>query len=181
MRATSAIVLAALFFGVPESVRANVLVEAARAGDLESVQSHLSKGADANGVNAHGESALEWASFNGQTRVVAALLGSGGDANRRDALGNAPVLYAAAKGRVEVLRLLIGHGADCNTRGRNELTPLMTAARAGHVTAVEVLLENGSQPHAERKGTTALSMARRKGHRSIVCILRGGAGSSVRP
>lgn len=132
MRAALFLQFAALSLSIsPGSSWANDLVQAARAGDMKSVQMMLSRGADANGVNSYGESALGWASFNGQTPVVAELLAAGGDANRKDALGNSPVVYAAAKGHADILRLLIGQGADCNTRGRGEFTPLMAAARGG--------------------------------------------------
>jgi len=48
--------------------------------------------------------------------------------------------------------------------GRETYTPLIYAVRGGHKVTVRVLLEGGADVNAERRGTTALKMARSQGH-----------------
>ncbi|HAA77534.1 TPA: hypothetical protein DCE37_20675 [Candidatus Latescibacteria bacterium] len=113
---------------------------------------------------------LDWATYNGHTDVVRVLLDLGADVNRKNTSGNPPVLYAAAKSHAVILVLLMKNGADYEVRGLAQMTPLIAAARDGHSDAVKVLLGAGER---HPKGhEMALRVAKKRGHRSVVELLK---------
>jgi len=98
---------------------------------------------------------------------VRALLNAGADANTTTIRGFTVLLYPAALGDAETVQALIEAGAQIDrssSMGRETYTPLIYAVRGGHKVTVRVLLEGGADVNAERRGTTALKMARSQGH-----------------
>lgn len=154
--------------------------DAVRAGDIDGVEALLRNDASlASATNAGGVSALLWAIYSGQGRVVERLMASGielnifeaaaaGDLARTRALlasdpslvdahssdGFSPLGLAAFFGRPEVLGLLLNEGADPNDASRNvmKVTPLHSAV-------------------AHRNDETSLRMAQ--------ALLRSGADPNV--
>ena len=111
----------------------------------------------------------------GKSPRVRTLLNAGADANAVTRRGFPVLVYAAALGDTETVLALVEAGAEIdrsNTQGRETWTPLMYAARGGHKVTVKVLLEAGADVNAERRGTTALKIARSRGHTYLEPLLR---------
>ncbi len=111
----------------------------------------------------------------GKSPRVRTLLNAGADANTITRRGFPVLVYAAALGDTETVQALIEAGAEIdrsNTQGRETWTPLMYAARGGHKVTVRLLLEANADVNAERRGTTALKIARSRGHTYLEPLLR---------
>jgi hypothetical protein len=81
---------------------------------------------------------------------------------------------AAAHGRTAQLERLIASGASINFEVDNfNQTPLMGAAWGGHGDTVVALLHHHADVnHKNRKGETALQLAKEQGHPDIVRLLK---------
>jgi len=111
----------------------------------------------------------------GKSLRVRTLLNAGADANTTTIRGFTVLLYPAALGDVETVQALIEAGAQVdrsNSMGREIWTPLIYAVKGGHKVTVRVLLEAGADVNAERRGTTALKMARSQGHTHLEQLLK---------
>jgi ankyrin repeat protein len=96
------------------------LVQAARKGELQSVNALLQSGANPNLRNADGISALGVAAGQGHVAVVQALLAAKADPNFKDVNGDTALLLAAQQGRLGTVELLLAAGADPNPKSRME-------------------------------------------------------------
>jgi len=87
-------------------------------------------------------------------------------------------LHAAAGfNRVETIRMLLEHGADIEGTNGDGETPLFTAVVFGQTKAVECLLEMDADERAKNyDGKTPKEIARKKGHKDIVRILKDYGG-----
>lgn len=158
------------------------LQSAAQAGDLPQVQDLLANGADVNGVDGEGNTALHLAANNGHLEVVRALLDGGADANAQDAQGWTPIFKAAYNhemdcGFAPVVQALVDAGADVNYRIFYGLTPLMLAAGGGEAAVCEVLLGAGAEVKAANEGgRTALAMAKERFFVDVINVLHEAEG-----
>ena len=152
------------------------LVEAAKSGDLDRVQSLLA--ADPAAVNqpgADGSTALHWAVNQNHEHVVAALLDAKADAKARNRYGFAPIALAASNGNANVLTLLIHAGADPRASVPGGESAIMTAARTGDPEAIRVLLAAGADPKAPNEaGQTALMWAAAANNPAAITALADG-------
>lgn len=154
------------------------LADAAMQHDGAAVQRLLKAGADVNGGQADGATALHWAAYNGDAELTKDLLKAGakpGTANRN---GSTPLWLAASRGDAAVIEALLKGGADANEKLPMGRRPLMLAARSGHLDAVSVLLKNGADVNASetQRGTTALMQAADQGHALVVAeLIKHGA------
>ena len=106
---------------------------------------------------------------------IRTLLNAGADANTTNRRGYPALVYSAGFGDAETVQALIEAGArvdESNVMGRETWTPLIYAARGGHKVTVRLLLEAGADVNAERRGTTALKIARSRGHTHLEPLLR---------
>ena len=149
------------------------VADASMRGELASVEELLLRGADVNGAQADGATALHWATYHGDVELVELLLEAGARPSATNRNGSSPMWLAAERGDTEVLRALIAGGADPNELLPLGRRPLMIAARSGVAEAVEVLLENGADPNAREseRGTTAIMQAADQGHADIISLL----------
>jgi ankyrin repeat protein len=149
------------------------VADAAMARDTATVRSLLRSGADVNGVQADGATALHWASYHGDEALAESLLDAGANVGAANRNGSTPMWLAAEKGDAEMLKVLLDNGADANEALPLGRRPLMLAARTGVVEAVQVLLDRGADPNAkeERRGTTALMQAADQGHADVAALL----------
>lgn len=100
------------------------LVAAAEAGDLEGLRDAVAEGANVNGLNEDGRSALGDAAWCGRVEAVQLLIEEGADVNLQDGARYRPLHGSLFLGRYEISRLLIENGASLTARGGRGETPL---------------------------------------------------------
>lgn len=131
--------------------------EAARRGDLASMQKSAAAGQASDARNAQGQTALLVATHHNQIAVAQWLISRGANVNAQDAILDSPYLLAGARGRLEILRMTLAAGADLRSVNRYGGTALIPAAHYGHVDVVrEMLKTRVDVNHINRLGWTAL-------------------------
>jgi ankyrin repeat protein len=146
--------------------------------DNNAVTRLLKGGADVNGSQPDGATALHWAAYNGDVDLAEALIKAGANPGVVNRNGSTPLWLAATRGDDEMLEALLDAGANANEELPLGRRPLMLAARSGVVDAVRVLLEHGADPNAKEteRGTTALMQAADQGHAEVAeLLLKEGA------
>ena len=170
-RITGVIVLGA---GVATAAAADraALADTAERRDTAGVRKLLGSGADVNGAQVDGTTALHWAAYNEDAETAALLVKSGANVNAVNRYGVPPLAQASANGNASIVKLLLGAGADANATMKGGESVLMLAARSGNVEAVKTLLAGGANPNAkERLGQTALMWAAAEGNTAAVRAL----------
>ena len=153
------------------------LADAAEEGQAKLVRTLLAEGADVNGAQVDGMTALHWAAYHDDVDTARLLIEAGADANAANRYDVPALSLVATNGNAAFVQLLLDAGADPNVALLGGETVLMTAARTGSLAAVQALLANGSDPNArERQEQTALMWAVAEGHLGIVnALLDAGA------
>jgi ankyrin repeat protein len=156
------------------------LHRAAERGDIDEVRRLTKSGANVNGVNRYGVSAIMLACSNGDAAIIQWLLDAGADVNASSPEGQTCLMSAAATGNLPATKVLLIHGADVNaTEKWKGQTALMWAVAEGHASVAETLVEAGADVQARSKnGFTALLFAVRQGSIDAVRVLLK-AGVSV--
>ena len=105
------------------------LIEAVLAGNREAAAQALAHGADVNGTDTNGLTALMLASGRGHAAIVQLLLEKGANVGQLDPIaGNQALHHAAQHGNAAVVKLLLGAGAFINLQNPfNGHTPLIDA------------------------------------------------------
>jgi len=153
---------------------ASELSLAAMKGDVEKVELLLADGADVNGAQGDGSTALHWAAYREDAELVRRLLEAGADVTKRTRVGEmTPLFMAAQSGSGPAVELLLEAGADAGLASTNGTTPLMVAAASGSVAAVGPLLDHGVDPNAVdvNHGQTALMFAAASGRIDVMRLL----------
>ncbi|XP_068607141.1 cyclin-dependent kinase 4 inhibitor B [Brachionichthys hirsutus] len=115
------------------------LTTAAAKGDAAAVEYFLQLGADVNGLNRFGCTALQ-VMMMGNTPVAGALLCHGADPNVADrSTGSSPLHDAARTGFLDTVRLLVLFHADPHARDHRARQPIDLARDNGHVDVVVYL------------------------------------------
>ncbi len=153
------------------------LMHAAWKGSAELVKLLVSKGANANLRDDYCSTALNGplnTLRKGRPEVAKLLLAGAADANAEDDHGETALKAAISANNLEMVRLLVRWGADVNAKNRRGWTPLMESASEGHLKIVKFLLDNGANVSlaAERRDRTSLKIAKEKGHKEIVALLK---------
>ena len=152
---------------------APAVIEAVKAGDLETVRTLIADGADVDARQGDGATALHWAAHRNDPDAADLLIDAGGSVNAANALGATPLWLAAMNGSAPVVGRLLAAGANVNVALTMGETPLMTAARTGNLEVVELLLEHGADVNAaeHERGQSALMWAVAQQHADIARIL----------
>ena len=146
--------------------------------DTENARRMISLGADANSITSIGWPCINRAAMQGMTEIVRALLDQGADPKLRAAIsgeGNQTALYWAAKhGHTSIVELVLDHEEENSTvweaPGYNY--PMLAAVENGHADALCLILDRREEQIGRTKYLrTALEMAARKGHTSVVRLL----------
>ena len=151
----------------------NLLYYACWYGYRDFVELFMQKGADANSKN-WGESPSHYAVWGGHADILELLLAKGADANAKGTDAWSLLHYAAGSGSTDMTRLLLDKGADVNAKeSKGGQTPLHRAVEKGHITVAKLLIANSADVNAkDNQGRTPLSLAKEKGHKEIVELLR---------
>lgn len=174
---------AVLLAALPGIAAATDLTEAAKRGDNEAMAALLKAGADVNGAEPDGSTALHWAAYVDDVKGVELLLRKGADPMARTLDGSLPLTLAAMTGDATLLDKLIDAGADVNAMLPHGETALMMAAKTGSVKAIDLLLKKGAKINATEnlRGTTALMWAAASSNADAVReLLKKGADYSIR-
>lgn len=115
------------------------LTSAAATGNTAAVDYLLETGAQVNGLNRFGRTALQ-VMMMGSLPVAQLLLKYGADPNVRDrSTGATPLHDAARTGFLDTARLLVQFQADPNARDNDNYLPIDVARNSGHTDVVTFL------------------------------------------
>jgi ankyrin repeat protein len=114
---------------------------AAERGDKTAVRDLLKQGADVNGAQGDGMSALHWAADRGDAELADMLIYAGANISAVTRIGQYTPLHLAAKaGSPAVAKALIKGGADVNAKtSTSGVTALHLAAASGNAEVVTIL------------------------------------------
>ena len=96
----------------------------------------------------NGETALHFAAYSDNRRVIIALLEAGADVYQRDGQGESPLHGAAWADANRAVYELVSHGANVEARGSRGETPMHKAAGNGSVTVIHELAIQGADINA---------------------------------
>ena len=149
------------------------LIDAVKAGNVESVRTLIKQRVDVNAASPDGTTALHWAVKSNSRELAQLLIAAGAKANAANRYGVTPLTLAATNGSGALVGALLKAGANPNvTVGEGE-TILMAAARAGNVETIKALVAHGADVNAAEQwqGQTALVYAAVENHADAVKVL----------
>jgi len=149
-----------------------LLIEAARKGDLSSCIQSVRDGAEVS-FQSCGLSALFYASFYGHNIIIEYLVNCGASVNEKNLTGVTPLGKAVESGRADVLgtvQCLLKYRADPNIADVNGNTPLIKAVKSGNIELVKCLLAHATTDVNKQnmEKNTALHEAAFKGNKELV-------------
>jgi len=137
----------------------------------------IQKGADINAQEWLGSTPLLHASYR-RPDMVELLIAKGAKVNLQNRVGQTPLHVAADRGWKEGVERFLAAGANTNVSEVSGLTPLLNvcstvAYRGSHRDIAQLLIEKGADVNAkDKKGETALALAKERGRKQIVELLR---------
>ena len=153
------------------------LVNAAFQDDLNAVKQLVMTSPDVNvSDKATDQTALAYATENGNREMVETLLAAGANINARSRDGQTSLMYLSKKADQDFVRLLLAAGADVNARDHGGETALLKAATSCSLAVIQELISYGANMYAENNdGTTALMRAAENGDPQItIRLLKAG-------
>lgn len=150
------------------------VADAAGQRDLAAVRALLKQGADVNGAQGDGMTALHWAAEYDEAELAGVLVTAGAAPAAGTRIGGYTPLHVAAKaGSARVVRRLIDARADVNVTTTTGATPLHFAAASGLTDAIAALLDAGADvnAHEPQWGQTPLMFAAGAGRTEAVRLL----------
>ncbi len=170
----SAALLVGVLFSTVSYAASPEVADAAMKADASAVRTLLAKKVDVNEPQADGSTALHWAVYYEDIKLVDSLLEAGANANAANREGATPLYLASIAGNPVILGKLMKQGVDVDSPLlRHGETALMFAARTGRPEAVKLLLEAGAKVDAKEtlRQTTALMWAAEQGHPEAISLL----------
>ncbi|XP_077213495.1 protein VAPYRIN-LIKE-like [Tasmannia lanceolata] len=137
--------------------RGELVLMAARRGDLNRLESLLRKGVGIKCCDQYGLTALHSAAIKGHANVVAMLIEFGMDLECEDAEGHTPLHLAVEGGSIETIEVLLDRGADVNARSKRGATPLYMAASMGYDYISQILIKRGANSSCLPSSSSSLS------------------------
>jgi ankyrin repeat protein len=174
VRVSSALLSLLLLVEPPLVNAKQELAEAARIGDMDTVEQLLAGGGDPNDTGTFATPVLHWVVHYGELATAIRLLEAGADPNLRNADTLLTPLSLALDGTYPAMvKVLLEHGANPNDKLADGDTPLMLTARTGITEFTQLLLEHGAEPDArhEEFGYSALMLAANAGDLAAVKLL----------
>lgn len=146
-------------------------IDYATAHGLREVVAKLSKG---DNKDAHGNTPLHQAAYNGQSEIIRTLLTSSSkemlDATNDG--GQTPLILACMQGNLMIVNLLLDAGADANRALLDGSAPLHFAAQSGNKFIGQALIKSKAQVDAQNSsGESPLIIASKEGNNEFVSVL----------
>ncbi|XP_071085224.1 putative ankyrin repeat protein RF_0381 [Haliotis cracherodii] len=150
----------------------NILHQACRGGDIETVRRVLEKeNVFINSRDKTGQTSVMMAAMAGHGGLVTFLVKEGADMSLANEGGDNILHQTCRGGDVETVRSVLEQDKlDINCRGKNEETPVMMAAMAGHGELVDFLMKKGAD----------MSLVNNVGDNILHQACRGGDIDTVR-
>ncbi len=160
------------------------VADAAMDGDAERVIQLLRSGADVNGAQGDGMTALHWAAYNGSSELVSTLMYAGANSEAVTRIGSYTPLHLAARGGFpDVVAALLDGGADPEAEtSSGGARAVHLAAKSGRTNALRVLVDYGASIDVREGswGQTPLIFAASAGRTDVVrLLLERGADPSL--
>lgn len=150
-------------------LRKSLLVEAAEDADAVQVKTLLAGGADVSQTQPDGMTALHWAVFHRQPKLVELLLKHGAEVDAQTRYGVRPLGIACQIGDAACTQTLLAAGAEADFQLQGGESPLMIAARTGRPKVVQLLIDSGVDlDHRDKKKQTAIMWAAAEGNADVV-------------
>lgn len=173
--ASCALLLSVVLLGGCSREHTTELMNAAKDGNLQAVQSAAQRGADVSERSNKGKNALMFAVSEGHPDVAKWLIDQGADVNVADNYGTTALIVAATAGHHETVKLLLHHGANIQVRDESGGAPLVNSVYFGHTETVQLLLGHLSRkdvtPLAKRDGEELMMLAAGLGHVAVVGVM----------
>jgi len=131
--------------GLCEESLFDILLEAARRGQVNRVRVILDRGVAVDEKTEGEVTALMVASVNGQVEVVKVLIERGADVNARNKRGITPLLAAVMSGSEAVVKELLAKGADINIKDHDGDGVLVWSTRVGNAKITDLLRAHGAK------------------------------------
>jgi ankyrin repeat protein len=147
-------------------------------GQFPDVKEELDNGADPNQPGAQKRTPLHKAVGGGHSDIVQLLLENGADTTSLDKGGKTAIHWAALVGSIECAKILLDQGkADLNAKTKMGATACHLAAEDNKIEMLTWFVENGADPDTlNNKGLTPFDVAKKKGHKAAMKILRPNSG-----
>ncbi|VVA18433.1 PREDICTED: ankyrin-3 [Prunus dulcis] len=120
-----------------------LVLMAARRGDLKHVELLLQNGADINCCDQYGLTSLHASAIKGHKDIALMLIEFGLELECRDSEGHAPLHLAVVGGSLETVEMLVQNGANVNAKSNSGATPLYMATAMGYDDITEFLISRG--------------------------------------
>ena len=159
------------------------VADAAQRGDVEEVRALLQRGADANGAQPDGLTALHWAAMNNDLEIIELVLYAGAAVRPLTRLGGyTPLHLAARNGNAEAVSRLLEAGANPNRFTTTGVTATHFAAQANSALAIAALAHHEADIDARDtfSGRTPLIFAAaRNATAAVRALTEAGADPSI--
>jgi len=159
------------------------VADAAQRGDVEEVRALLQRGADANGAQPDGLTALHWAAMNNDLEIIELVLYAGATVRPLTRLGGyTPLHLAARNGNAEAISQLLEAGANPNRFTTTGVTATHFAAQANSALAIAALAHHEADIDARDtfSGRTPLIFAAaRNATAAVRALTEAGADPSI--
>jgi len=144
---------------------------AARNGHVKIIAQLVSAGGDVNHCANDGWSPICVAAQKGYDACITQLISAAGHVNKCRNKGDSPIYIAAQNGHSPCIALLCSSGGDVNKCNNEGVSPIFRAASNRHAACITQLLSSRADPRSSWNGTSALDIAREKGHAECVRVL----------
>ncbi|KAK9127357.1 hypothetical protein Syun_016154 [Stephania yunnanensis] len=134
-----------------------LMLTAARRGDLATMRGLLKRGAKANHSDQYGLTTLHAAAIKGHKEIVSVLIESGMHLECEDKEGHTALHLAVEGGSLEAVELLVNRGANVNAKSKKGVTPLYLARAMGYEDITQFLLSRGGACSSSFPSSSTLS------------------------
>lgn len=145
------LIIIIIILSVFKNSYANTLTRSVQSNSIKHVKGLLRNGIDPNIKDKRDNTALIYASFNGNAEIVKTLLKYGANPNILDNANTSPLHLAIRQGNFEIAKLLIEGGADINSKDFMNSTPIMRAIRKKRTDIIEILIKNNADLDIKNK------------------------------